>query len=616
MNSPSNPSFSAPDQNAAPPAADPLTVAEALRRVARVAAAFCVVLGLSLLVLYFRAKQADPFQSPEMPALKARLDQSPKDEALKQRIRELDLELRERYFGHLRRSRAGGWLLLVGLVTWVASARRARKLTEPPPHPRFSDDAAERHQRLSARARRAVAVTGALSLGGLGLLAVTTRTVLPRTTAELAALEAVEKEQAAEAAPAPRLPSREEYLANWPRFLGPTGNLAPVHTNIPVRWNAETGENVLWKAPVPLPGFNSPIVWGDRVFLCGGDVNQRGVFCYDANTGALLWRRDVPRSPGVTTKQLKELEQTGFSAPTMATDGLRVYAVFATGDLVACDLDGNPLWSQARGVPDDPYGHAVSLYTDRDRLVLQWDQGVEGDAVSKLLLLDGATGKPVWETTRDLGANWATGIIIEAADKRQIITLGGMYVVSYNLADGKELWRLECLGGELTPSPIYAGGLVLATSPSDRLCAMRPDGSGELGEDALVWQEDEEVPDIVTPVASTNRVFTLATYGYLICFNLADGKKVWEQDLEVECNATPALVGNRLYLFGTDGTVVVGRVDGDAFAELARFEMGEGFHASPAFAPGRMFLRGEKTLFAIGAKAATDVAAKAKETAP
>lgn len=579
----------------------PGVIAAILRRVARVGAVFCLVVGSVLLAQYFRAKQADPFKSPEMSALKAQLDKTPKDEALKERIRALDLDLRRRYFSHLRRSRAGAWLLLVGLVTWVASARRARRLTEPPHLPRFSDEAPERYLAFSARARKAVAVTGGLSLAGLALLQLTSHTALPRNAAELAALEAAEQAAAEEAAAkVPTLPTREEYLANWPRFLGPTGNPATIHTNVPIRWDVESGSNVLWKAEVPLPGYNSPIVWHDRIYLCGGNTEQRGVFCFDAVHGALLWQRDVPAGPTVTAKQLKELEQTGLSAPSVATDGVRVYAVFATGDLAAFDLDGEPVWRQAFGVPDDPYGHAPSLYTFGGRLVVQWDQGAEGDPGSKLMLLEGATGEPVWETERDHGASWSTGFVLDAGDKPKIVNVGGMYVLAYEAETGKELWRLGCLGGELTPSPIFAGGLVLATSPSDRLCAMRPDGSGELGEDALVWQEDEEVPDIVTPVASATHVFTLATYGYLMAFDLKTGKKAWEQDLEVEFNATPALVGDRLYAFSTDGTVVVGRVNGE-FTELARFNMGEGFHASPAFAPGRIFLRGEKTLFAIGA---------------
>lgn len=354
---------------------------------------------------------------------------------------------------------------------------------------------------------------------------------------------------------------------------------------------------------MPLPGYSSPILWKDRIFLTGGNAERRAVFCYDVRSGRLLWEQTVPAGPTVTAKQLRELKQTGFANSSPATDGLRVYAVFATGDLAAFDLEGKQLWVRHLGVPDDPYGHAVSLYTHEGRLVVQWDQGAEGDPGSKLMLLDGATGEPVWETERNLGANWATGIIIQTGDRLQIINLGGAWVLGYDLATGQELWRVECLGGELTPSPIFAGGLVLAVSPADRLCAMRPDGQGELGEDALLWFGEEEVPDIASPVADQKRVFTVATYGVLVCYDLQTGEKLWDHEVNIECNATPAIVGNRMYLLGADGPVVVGDISGESFQELARIEMPEGFHASPAFAPGRMVLRGETTLFAIGAQA-------------
>ncbi|RME96419.1 MAG: hypothetical protein D6766_00720, partial [Verrucomicrobia bacterium] len=527
---------------------EPGRVAESLRRLARVAAVFCLSLGVLLMAQFLGGQAYDPFKSPQMAELKAQLAKSPKDEALKQQIRELDLRLRQRYFAHLRRTRAGAWMLLIGVAAWVLSAKRARVLTESPHLPRPVEEAAARHLELARRVRRAVLVSGGLVILGLAGLALGTRTHLPRDRAELAALEAAERQGREEqaAAAAPRLPSREEYLANWPRFLGPTGNALSIHTNIPVRWDPETGENILWKAEVPLPGYGSPIVWRDRLFVTGGNAERRAVFCYDVRSGRLLWEQTVPAGPAVTAKQLKGLEQTGFANSSPATDGLRVYAVFATGDLAAYDFDGKLVWIRHLGVPDDPYGHAASLYTHEDRLVLQWDQGSEGDPGSKLMLLDGATGNPVWETERDLGSSWATGTIIQTGDRWQIINVGGAWVLGYNLATGKELWRLECLGGELTPSPIFAGGLVLAVSPSDRLCAMRPDGQGELGEDALVWYGEEEVPDIASPVADEKRVFTIATYGVLVCYDLKTGEKLWDHEVDMECNATPAIVANRM----------------------------------------------------------------------
>ena len=47
----------------------------------------------------------------------------------------------------------------------------------------------------------------------------------------------------------------------------------------------------------------------------------------------------------------------------------------------------------------------------------------------------------------------------------------------YALADGNELWRAELMEGEITPSPIFAGGLVIAVNPSVELLALKPDGA-------------------------------------------------------------------------------------------------------------------------------------------
>src|SRR5258705_3487729 len=54
---------------------------------------------------------------------------------------------------------------------------------------------------------------------------------------------------------------------NWPSFRGPSASGVADGTPTAVKWNAATGENILWKTPVPGVAVSSPIVWGDRVFL-------------------------------------------------------------------------------------------------------------------------------------------------------------------------------------------------------------------------------------------------------------------------------------------------------------------------------------------------------------
>jgi outer membrane protein assembly factor BamB len=66
-------------------------------------------------------------------------------------------------------------------------------------------------------------------------------------------------------------------------------------------------------------------------------------------------------------------DDTGLAAPTMAVDGNRVYAIFATGDVIAFNLQGNKVWGRNLGVPNNHYGHASSLMVWGNKLIVQYD---------------------------------------------------------------------------------------------------------------------------------------------------------------------------------------------------------------------------------------------------
>jgi hypothetical protein len=38
---------------------------------------------------------------------------------------------------------------------------------------------------------------------------------------------------------------------NWPQFRGPSASGISEGKAVPRKWNAETGENLLWKTPIP-----------------------------------------------------------------------------------------------------------------------------------------------------------------------------------------------------------------------------------------------------------------------------------------------------------------------------------------------------------------------------
>jgi outer membrane protein assembly factor BamB len=396
------------------------------------------------------------------------------------------------------------------------------------------------------------------------------------------------------------LPLPQESRANWPRFRGPDGNGVYAEGDVPLTCDVKTGENIAWTAAVPAAGFSSPVVWGNRLFLSGGDKAQCAAMCFDVQTGKLLWQRVVPKAAGGPANPLKVPDECDMAAATVATDGLRVYALFANGDLVAFDFDGNVAWSKSLGVPKNPYGHATSLLTWRGRVIVQFDQGDRAEGLSKLYAFDGATGAVVWQQPRPAGASWATPIVFDAAGKSQIVALAVPWVIAYSAQDGTEIWRANCLDGEVTPSPIFIGGTLFVVSPTIKLQAIRPDGLGDVTKTHLGWVAEDGIPAVTSPVGNGELVFVVDSAGLLTCYDARDGKKQWDHDFDDECNASPSIVGGRLYLItkkGTLGVVEAAR----RFKELGRSALGEEVFASPAFVQNKMFVRGVKHLFCIAA---------------
>ena len=249
---------------------------------------------------------------------------------------------------------------------------------------------------------------------------------------------------------------------------------------------------------------------------------------------------------------------------------------------------------------ENAYGHASSLAIRQERLIVQIDQGESEGRKSRLYALDTATGRVLWQRPRSVPTSWASPIVIEAAGKPQIITLAVPWTISYSAVDGTEIWRAECLNGEITPSPVFAGGWVFVPSPSEKLLALRPDGQGDVTKSHIVWSVEDYVPDITCPVSNGELIFTLTTPGILCCYEVKDGKKHWEHDFEADFQASPSIAGNRLYLLGVKGTVIVIEASRE-FKELARMEAGEALMASPRL-PTTAYLRGSKHLFALAGK--------------
>ncbi len=564
---------------------------------------FSAVVGAGLVFSLATQWRNLPLDEPQYLALKKELETSADNQQRQQQLRDLDVRLRHRYFRQQIFMQRGGYLLAGGLIVtlllvrWSGAVRRRL----PGPKPAASTQDLETGQN---RIGKIAAVGLVLALTGLVFVyhfsarqpPLTSLMESPPTGPRQVGVDVPELEST----PAAPLPTQSEIAANWPRFRGPQGRAVVTFDDVPRTWNFATGQGVLWKSTVELPGVSSPIIWGNRIFLTGASPERQEVYCLDADNGQLLWSRPVA-DRGQVNAELSVEASTGFAASTPATDGQRVYAIFANGDLVAFDFDGNQLWSHAYGPLDNPYGHASSLATYRDLLIVQLDQGSGDDQKSRLLAIDGATGELVWQVARQVPASWATPLVIEFEDLPRIITAADPWVIANAAEDGRELWRAECLSGDVGPSPVYADGVVYVANDHAAVAAIQDGGQGDVTHSHMLWTARDGLPDICSPLVTGEFLLLVPSYGGLVSYRRAVGEQpLWEEDLGAMLMASPSLVGSDVYLISEDGRGWVIRPDETGFEQIAENDIGERCSSSPAFQPGRIYIRGESHLFCIG----------------
>lgn len=554
------------------------TIAVGWRRVLLIVACLAGLLAAGAMAMMWRnldhLRTSDPLHSPQLLALRDQLHHTPTDAALREQIRDLDYELRREFFDGRSFARRGLWLLVPSLVVLVVSLRLLGRASESPPAPADAPPTSP----LSAM-RWALLGLGVLSFGAFaGVVVVAPTAPLPQPTM----------------AQAPAAP----VAGTWPGFRGKGAAGIATFTNFPLDFDIPSGRHLAWKTPIPLPGYNSAVAHDGKVFCTGARRTQRAVFCFEARSGRILWQHDVndlsPRDAIPTV-----WKETGYAASTAAVDGGRVYAIFANGDVVACDFSGQRVWGRSLGVPANEYGYANSLVTWQGRVIVQYDQGFPEDELSVVYCFDGATGKEVWRVGRKTKASWSSPMLIDTPTGPQLVLLAEPWITAHDPETGREIWRCEGVYGDIASTPIFAGGLLLVINPGDSLLAIRPDGTGNVTKTHIAWQAYDGLPDIASPVSDGTSLYMATSGGEVTCLSLADGSVAWSDELAGAFESSPALIGDKLLLISKKGQAYVLKT-GDAFEQVGTADFGEGIHSSPAFLDGLMILRGDKHMIAVG----------------
>src|SRR5262245_35708603 len=139
---------------------------------------------------------------------------------------------------------------------------------------------------------------------------------------------------------------------DWPRFRGPNGTGIQDTASLPQELSAT--KNVVWKTSLP-PGYSSPVVSGDRIFLTAFEGEKLLTIALDRASGKELWRRESPRD-----RHEKLDQRNGPASPTPVADGRNVYVFFADYGLVSYAFDDKERWRPPLGPFDNVYGMGSS----------------------------------------------------------------------------------------------------------------------------------------------------------------------------------------------------------------------------------------------------------------
>lgn len=379
---------------------------------------------------------------------------------------------------------------------------------------------------------------------------------------------------------------------SWPQFRGAGGTAVSEETRLPVKWGE--GDNIRWKVELPGRGVSSPVIAGGRVYVtaCTGYQQDRlHVLCFEAATGKKLWERQL-WATGPTLCHAK----TSMAGGTPATDGQRVYALFATGDLVCFDADGNLVWYRAL-VPDYPtignnVGMAASLVLWKDTLLVPMENVGESFAAG----LDKLTGRNRWRTERLRDINWVTPLVIANQGSDEVLFQTRTDLTAYDPATGKQRWTYKANGLSSIPSPTAANGVLVV--PGNEMVALRPGKDGAAPE--VLWKNNKLRTSYATPLVYRDRLY-LVTQAALACADLATGKVLWQERVEGPFSASLVAGDGKIYVVNEKGTTTVVQAGAEPRV-LAINDLGGPMLATPAIAGGSIYLRSDQYLYCIGEK--------------
>lgn len=416
--------------------------------------------------------------------------------------------------------------------------------------------------------------------------------------------------------------SSPHHRVSWPGRYGPTHNghvPAKESINLPTEWNEETGQNILWKTPLPGLGHSTPVIGDGRIWMTSAtaDGTQQFVLCVDETTGQLLHQKLLFEN---TDPEPLGNNVNTYASPSCVLEPDALYVHFGTYGTARLDPETLEVVWQRRDIRCRHFRGPGSSPVVYDNLIILTFDGIDQQFV---IALDKKTGQTVWRTDRstdygdvdadgtirangDYRKSYNTPALTEVDGRMQLISTGARAAFGYDARTGEEIWTITHDDFNGCAVPLLHKGTTLINTGSGRanLICVKLDSTtrGNVDKTHVLWNRDKGNSDLSSPILVGDLVFQIATNGVGFCVHAQTGEQIWRSRVAGGTYvASPILANGLIYLFNEEGQGTVIRV-GEELEIVASNSLNEGMRSSPAVANGALFLRTFHHLYKIGPK--------------
>ena len=422
------------------------------------------------------------------------------------------------------------------------------------------------------------------------------------------------------------------FAADWPSWRGPAGIGVTTEKGLPEQWSDITG--LAWRVKLPGAGVSTPVVSGPHVFVTSqigggrrapgnhpslvqgadretaGERNLTGaatatdivtfaLTAYRWSDGTRVWQHETRAEGPLPSVHDKH----NLSTASPVTDGQIVIGWFGTGQVAAADATtGKPLWAKHLGKEFGPFeinwGHASSPALHGDLAIFPCYH----ESGAYLLALDKRTGAVRWKRDRQAGAHsYSTPLVVTHDGRSTLILNSSRGVEGFDPATGEPQWQVTEDNRFPIPMPVHHQGVLYMSRGyrSSPYLAIRLGGRGDVSSSHVVWKTPTGAPYVSSLVYYDGLLFMGSELGIITAMDPATGQHIWRERVGGVFTASPIAGDGKVYFASETGETIVLRA-GRKPEVIARNKINTHIVASPAASRGRLFLRGDDELIAVG----------------